>query len=123
MKKMGFSLLELTIVIMVIFIVALVAGVKIFDFRQYNRNVAARAALDSIRSAVYTWYDKNDVWPNLTELTDGSVMGESVPKNPINHDWNNVMPVAVNNPAERNDRAWFYNANNGRVWAGNNTTW
>src|SRR5258706_3492295 len=105
--RRAFTLVELIVVIVVL---AILAGVAIPKYINYSANAkaaATRGVLGGVRSAVANFYANSALtgtptWPTLVQVqTTGSVMQEVLPTNPYNSSativaaaWTATPPVA-----------------------------
>jgi len=128
---MGFTLIELVIIIVVLGILAAVAIPKYQDITGEAREATARAALGSMRSGITIWYANQAVttgtatWPTLVNLqTVGSVMEHAIPKNPYQLDTNAPDSICTGVtkgtlvPGGRG--GWAYNEATGEIWLNTN---
>ena len=88
-NKAGFTLIELMAVVIVLAIIAAVALPKYIDFGDDSRESSTKGTLDGVRAGVAMFYANGAInstsrYPDIGELTDGSVMQESIPDNPYN---------------------------------------
>lgn len=103
--RAGFTLIELLAVVLILAILAGVALPKFFDYQTQAREASCKGALGGVRAGIANFYANKAVtstarYPDLAELTDGSVMQEVIPDNPYN-DMNDVDTVASAAAASR----------------------
>jgi len=128
----GFTLIELVIIIVVLGILAAVTIPKYQDISSQAKEAAGRAALGSIRSGITIYYANQAVstgtatWPTVAQLgTYGTVMAQSVPKNPYQATAN--APDSICTGVTRGvlvaggRGGWCYLAATGEIWPNTNT--
>jgi len=81
MKRRGFTLVELAIVIAILGILAMYAIPKYQGMVEEARTAQAKAQLGTVRSALAIYYAKNSgKFPSLTDVQNGTIFAEgSVP--------------------------------------------
>ena len=88
--RKGFTLVELIAVMVVLAILAGVAAPRFFNYGDQARTAALEGSLGGMRSALAQYYavassEGDAVYPTRNEFeTAGTVMQESIPKNPFN---------------------------------------
>ncbi|MDD5496072.1 MAG: type II secretion system protein [Candidatus Omnitrophica bacterium] len=129
MKRRGFTLIELVIVIVILGILAAVAIPKFVDLTGEARKAACKGALGGLRSGIAIWYAHNaatgtgTAWPALDNLTNTAnatpVMAQGVPANPFVTGAASISVVTTNaKPGSTNDgQAWVYDTQSGQIWA------
>ena len=130
MRKRGFTLIELIIVIVILGILASVAIPKFFDMSADAKKAACKSALASVRSAIAVYYAYTATpegggaatWPTLEQLTrQGTVLETPFPENPYSTGTTKNAVVAgrrAGRPVTGGTRgAWCYRADNGQFWA------
>ena len=130
MKK-GFTLIELVMVIVIIGILAAVAIPKFVDLTGQAKNGATQGALGALRSGLAIYFaneaatstDHTGKWPASTAI--GTVMSDDVvPVNAVSG--NNSIAATTGSTISSTvtvPEGWIYSTDNGKIWAGNNTSW
>lgn len=129
MRK-GFTLIELVMVIVIIGILAAVAIPRFVDLTTQAKQGATQGALGAVRSAISIWYVQNVAagnsarWPTSTAEIAGAMSDGLIPANPaVDASISTNVSLVNSNPTATANAAWIYNSSNGRVWAGNDTSW
>ena len=119
--RAGFTLIELMAVVLILAILAGVALPKFFNYQTQAREASCKGTLGGVRAGIANFYANKAItstarYPTLDELTDGTVMQESIPENPYN-DTNDVDTTSSVNALSRNisgTAGWlYYNASAG----------
>lgn len=97
-NKAGFTLVELMAVVVILAILAGVALPKFFNYQAQAKVASTKGTLGGVRAGIASFYadaaiSGTPVYPTLAELTDGSVMQESLPENP--YDASNDVSTAT----------------------------
>jgi len=123
MKRQGFTLVELAIIIVIIGILAAVAVPAFVDLQTKAKENAAKAGLGTIRSAVAMRYANNvaNGAASFPATIEGSYFADGkVPENPLVGSSNVGTACGTN-------IAWKYESSNGKVTAcdanGQELTW
>lgn len=122
MKKRGFTLIELVMVIVILGILAAMVLPRFVDLTTKAREAAAKGSLGAVRAAIAIRYASNAAYsantliPTTIEadmFQDGAIPGEVATVAGGN------AAVEVSNEAPPADAAtggWWYDSANGRVW-------
>ena len=91
MRKQGFTLIELAVIIVIIGILAAVAVPAFIDLTTEAQTSAADAGAGAIRSVVYMKYAQNAMagsatYPAIGDITDADFAGGGIPANPLRSD-------------------------------------
>jgi prepilin-type N-terminal cleavage/methylation domain-containing protein len=130
MNNSGFTLIELVIIIVVLGILAAVAIPKYQDITAQAKEASCRSALGGLRSGITIWYANQAVktgtaaWPAIDSVRNvGSVMAQSLPKNPFCADTNapdSVVTGVTKGTVVGTRGGWAYKPSTGELWP--NTT-
>ena len=123
----AFTLIELIVVIVVLAILAGVAIPKYIDYTANAKASATRGVLGGVRSAVANFYANSAIsgtpaWPTLVQIqTVGSVMQDVLPTNPYNSDNTIAAAVWAATPPTSGTNGWNFDAATGKFWANSST--
>lgn len=128
----GFTLVELVIIIVILGLIGAVAIPKYYNMVTKAKESAAKGALGGMRSAISIFYANEALnepegvpaWPTLVELqTVGTVMAQSMPKNPYQADATADVIVAgvTKGTLVVGTAGWAYLAASGDIWLNTNT--
>lgn len=78
-KKMGFTLIELVMIIVILGILAAVAIPKFFDLQSDANQAAEKGVLGGVRSGIHTYYAKYKNWPSQLDANTGAACTTSAP--------------------------------------------
>ena len=128
MRRRGFTLIELVIVIVILGILSSIALPKFVNLSVQAKEGATKASLGGVRSGIAMWYANYAVtnngataWPTIGNITDGSVMVQPFPVNPYN---NSINVTTGTSRATAAGAGWVYNSTSGDFWsAQNNSDW
>ena len=130
--RKGFTLIELMAVVLILAILAGVALPKFFDYQDQAKEASCKGALGGVRAGIANFYADAAMagaaaYPSLLELTDGSVMQESIPENPYDAtDGADVVdcPLLADTVVPRTLQGatggWAYHAAAGKFFANTN---
>lgn len=125
MRKGGFTLVELVMVIVILGILAAVAIPTFFNLQAEARRSAVRGALGGLRSGIAIWYAKEATsgtaaWPTITQLqatADGVMAGGRLPPNPYAGGGTLNTVNSGSGATTATTYAWIYNPTTGDIWA------
>lgn len=131
-SNVGFTLIELVIIIVVLGILAAIAIPKYQDISSDAKEASCRGALGGLRSGVTIFYANQAVttgtaaWPTAIDInTVGTVMEQEIPKNPYCDDADFpdsiVTTASVRGTLVGADCGWAYNPATGELWPNTNT--
>ena len=123
----GFTLVELIVVIVVLAILAGIAIPKYFDYSVNAKQSACQGTLGGVRSAVSNFYANAAVsgttaFPTLVQIqTTGTVMQEAIAANPYNGSAVIAAATWTTSQAVSGTSGWNYDAATGHFWANSST--
>jgi prepilin-type N-terminal cleavage/methylation domain-containing protein len=129
--RRGFTLIELVIIIVVLGIIAAVAIPKYVDMVTQAKISAAKGALGGLRSAISIYYANTALttgtatWPPIDSVRNvGTVMIQSIPKNPYQSDSNapdSIVTGVTKGTIVGTRGGWAYRASTGDIWPNTNS--
>jgi len=129
----GFTLVELVIIIVILGLIGAVAIPKYYNMVTKAKESAAKGALGGLRSGISIFYANEALnepegvpaWPTLAELeTVGTVMAQSMPKNPYQLDANapdSIVTGVTKGTIVGVRGGWAYLAATGDIWPNTST--
>ena len=130
-RPQGFTLIELIMVIVVLAILAGVALPKYFDYSTSAKSSACKGTLGGMRAGIANFYANSAIsgtaaYPTYVQFTTlGTVMQEPLPNNPYNNSAavrNADNTWVANNPPVSGAQGWAYDATTGKVWPNSDTS-
>jgi MSHA pilin protein MshA len=117
MKRRGFTLIELVMVIVILGILAAMVLPRFIDLQGEARKAASRGGLGAIRAAVAVTYASNAATEH-TPLVPASItvdmfQDSQIPTEPLHN--STVITYLTSAPGEVGS-GWRYDSANGRVW-------
>ncbi len=122
MKKRGFTLVELVIVMVILGILAAVAIPKFVDLSGQAKEAACKGALGGVRSGIaidYANYAATHNGSTAWTADPKLVMAQGLPPNPYNNSTNVSIGEAAKGTAIAG-YGWAYNSTTGEFWAATN---
>jgi len=135
-RELGFTLIELMIVVAIIGILAALALPKFAQLVEKSREAASKGNLNSVRSSISIYYgDKEGIYPTYLECTAGSEFSkylETIPPVKATHSGigngtsespsGTVVLGTTNEDIAAMGSGWRYNSNNGHIFVNSSVT-
>ena len=127
-RNRAFTLIELIVIIVVLAILAGVAIPKYIDYTANAKSSAAKGTLGAVRTAIANFYANSALsgtaaYPTLVNMqTLGTVMQEALPANPYNSSSAIVAATWAATPPVAGAQGYAYDATAGRFWLNSTTT-
>lgn len=129
-RRRGFTLVELVIVVLVLGIITAVAAPKMFDTANDARESASRQSLSVLRNAIELYRAQNGSYPAAASITTDLLpfLQGSFPAPAIGANQNATVAASTQNPitaAEAGTDGWAYNETTGELRLNDGTyiTW
>lgn len=118
-QRRGFTLVELTVVVLIIGIVATIAAPKFFDSLTDAQDNAAVSSMATLRSAIQLYAANNPTYPGTNEATFKTaietLLQNSFPKCTVGNKDDTVEVITVGTAplVVTGVKSWIYNINTG----------
>lgn len=79
-RAKGFTIIELMVVVVLLFILAALVALTASGVQAKNRNGVRQDDIDALRSQLESYYASTDTYPTLANLNDSSWRAKNLPK-------------------------------------------